>query len=276
MKRIIKSITDKTNLSDQEAWWLIEAATNKKRVQLLSIDQLTSSEQKQIDQWIYDITTRHKPLSYILGSIPFLNIDLDVKPPTLIPRPETEEWTNEVIKMIESAQVSKLNICDIGTGSGCIALSLAKAFPLSQVYALDISQDAIELAKNNAKKNEISNITFIQSNLFENLPKEISFDVIVSNPPYINPKVQLDRSVTDWEDHQALFAPQEGLQIIEKIIEQSHHFLKKDSKLPYQLIIETDIDQGERLKSLFKSNRYSSVSIKKDMFNKDRTAWAKF
>lgn len=274
---IINSITAQTNLSPQQAWWLLEFVTNKTKVQLqFSNETLTPDQQKQLSKHIQEIAIDHKPLAYILGWVPFLDLKLLVQPPTLIPRPETEHWVHELIKSLVHAQNKNLTILDIGTGSGCIALSLAQAFPQSHVYAIDIAASALELAQKNAQLNNITNITFLQSNLFDNLPKDLQFDLIVSNPPYIDPAAQLEQSVANWEDHGALFASNHGMQIIEQIIQQTPHLLKKNNELHYQLVMEIDVSQGKIVERLLKDCGFATAKIHKDQFDRDRTAWARY
>jgi|SRR3989339_607426 len=275
MHQIINFIVQETNLSPQEAWWLLEFVTNKSRAQLqTTYEKLTAAQQENLDAYIEQIAVHHKPLAYILGWVPFLDLKLFVTPPTLIPRPETEAWVYDLITMIKSSQQDDLIILDIGTGSGCIALSLAQAFPAAQVYAVDIAQSALDLAQRNAVLNKIVNITFIQSDLFANLPADLKFDLIVSNPPYIDPAAQLDQSVLNWEDHGALFAHNQGMQIIEQIAAQAHTYLKKNNELAYQLVMEIDVSQGDIVKNLLKNCGFKNVEIRKDQFDRDRTVWA--
>ena len=284
MNKIINQIIQSTNLSLQQAWWLLEFVTDKTRTELqYSSVELSHAQQAQLDEYIKQINVHHKPLAYILGWVPFLDLKLLVQPPTLIPRPETESWVDELIILlrqgfrghVKKSNHEKLTILDIGTGSGCIALSLAQSFPQSQVYALDIAHSALELAQKNAELNQISNITFLQSDLFSNLPADIKFDLIVSNPPYIDSAVQLDQSVAGWEDHGALFAPNHGLQIIEQIIQQAKKHLKENNGLDYQLVMEIDVSQGDIVKKLLHDYNFKNIEIIKDQFDRDRTVWAK-
>ena len=276
MNNIIQKIVETTKISAQQAWWLLEFVTNKSRTQMqYTPTELSKDQQKNLDACIEQISIHHKPLAYILGWVPFLDLKLTVQPPTLIPRPETEAWVDKLISMIKDSKAENLRILDIGTGSGCIALSLAQAFPTAHVYALDIAHSAIDLAQKNAVYNKISNVTFLQSDLFSNLPKNLQFDLIVSNPPYINPTVQLEASVAAWEDHGALFAENCGMQIIEKIIQQAHLYMKKNDALNFQLVIEIDASQGDTVKKLLEKLHFKNIKMKKDQFDRDRTAWAK-
>jgi len=275
MNKIIAHLTETTNLSSQQAWWLLEFITNNTRTELqYSCIKLSPDQHAQLAEYINQMNIDHKPLAYILGWIPFLDLKLLVQPPTLIPRPETEAWVDEVISIITKSHQENLTILDIGTGSGCIGLSLAKAFPQSKIYALDISESALKLAKKNAEFNQINNVTFLQSDLFNSLPANIKFDLIVSNPPYIDPAAQLDASVAQWEDHGALFAPDHGLQIIQLIIEQAKKYLKKNNALQYQLVMEIDVSQGAIVKKLCADHAFGNIKIQKDQFDRDRTLWA--
>ncbi len=275
MNKIINFIVQSTPLSPQQAWWLLEFVTNKNRAQLqTTYEKLTAEQQENLDAYIQQIVRHHKPLAYILGWVPFLDLKLLVTPPTLIPRPETEAWVYALIEIIKKSKSETLTILDIGTGSGCIALSIAQAFPTAQIYAIDIAQSALDLAQQNAALNNIANVTFLQSNLFANLPADLKFDLIVSNPPYINPTAQLDASVLNWEDHGALFAPNQGMQIIEQIAAQAHQYLKKNNELAYQLVMEIDASQGDIVKNLLKNCGFQKIEIRKDQFDRDRTMWA--
>ena len=216
----------------QNAWWMLEALTKMNKAHLITAEhiELSTDQQTTLDEWIYKQVHNHMPLQYILGSVPFDNLDIIVQPPILIPRQETEWWCMHVIYTLKKTHINNLTILDLCSGSGCIGLALADAFPDATVYAVDISPHAVALGQLNAQHNNITNITFIESDLFTALPKDIRFDIIVSNPPYI-PDTQwqtLDLSVSQWEDHQALIADDAGLAIIKKIIAQAPQYLKTD------------------------------------------------
>ncbi len=277
MRTIINLMTTQTDLTEQQAWWLLEYVTKKNRSQLqFSCEKLTEQQQADLEKYIHQLSYEHKPLAYILGWVPFLDLELNVSPPTLIPRPETEFWVFHLIEELKNKSPKNLTILDIGTGSGCIALSLAQAFPQAQIYAIDIAQTALDLAQENAQRNNITNVTFLPSNLFANLPKNLQFDLIVSNPPYIDPAVSLEKNVLNWEDHGALFAPNKGLHIIEHIIAQTPAYLKKNNELDYQLVMEIDASQAAPIHELTAKYTCSNVIIKQDQFDRDRTAYIKF
>lgn len=212
------------------AWHLLEKATGMSKLALITTQnlELSSHQITLLDTWIHDIIMHHKPIQYILGSVPFLDLTITVKPPILIPRPETEEWCNLFIQKIVAAhgRNAKLTILDLCTGSGCIALAIAHALPESTLYAVDISNQALELAQENAQSNNLSHVIFTTSDLFEKVPL-IHFDYIVTNPPYIRPQEydDLDPSVRLWEDKQALIAEYDGLAIIKRIAQTASTYL---------------------------------------------------
>lgn len=260
------------------AWWLLEHVTSKNKAQLLVTQELLSDEQKvMLAVFIKELIVDHKPLQYILGSVDFGPLTLSVAPPTLIPRPETENWVFDLLQNLAPFKNEKLTLLDMCTGSGAIGLWLSKALPNAHVYAVDIAESALQLAKHNAQTNNISNITFIQSDLFDALPQDIKFDLIVSNPPYIadNEWQALEPHVKNWEDKGALVASNNGLFLIEQIIKNAQKFLKKDSVLTEhhlaRLVIEIGHEQGDVVKKLFEEHAsYKNVTVLKDCNNKDR------
>jgi release factor glutamine methyltransferase len=285
---IIHSIATKLNamlhnkqLSEQYAWWMLEAICGKNQAALLAQHtiNLSHEQQQKLDLWIYNQLEKHEPLQYLIGSVPFNNLILNVKPPVLIPRIETEEWVTGLIEALLPLHTQKLTILDMCTGSGCIALALAKALPNATIYAVDIAPHAIILAQENAQKNNISNITIIQSDLFEQLPRDIKFDCIVSNPPYVTQPewAELDQSVTAWEDKGALVADNDGLALIERIIDNApdylkHNHLLEQHKIP-SLLIEIGRDQGNVVAQLMKQANFSNVKIQKDLSGNDRVVY---
>lgn len=268
---------DKT-LCIQYAWWMLENITGKNQAILIAKKDFdfTDQELETLDNWVKKQVEDKEPLQYILGTVPFDDIEILVEAPTLIPRPETEEMCYFTIGELQKLNNKKLNILDIGTGSGCIGLTLAHAFPESIICATDISKVALELANRNAKHNKISNIKFSESNVYDSLPENIKFDLIISNPPYItNTEFKdLDESVSKWEDKLALVANKNGLEIIEEIIKYAPKFLKqnneiKSNKIP-QLIIEIGYKQGPSVGKLFQDAGFVDIVIKKDLEGKDR------
>ncbi|MCX5925644.1 MAG: peptide chain release factor N(5)-glutamine methyltransferase [Candidatus Dependentiae bacterium] len=265
---------------EEHAWWIIEAITGKKRAHLIAKHNisLTPEQHAQLEHWLHALIYEHMPLQYLIGSVPFGDLDILVEPPTLIPRPETEEWCLDLINQLQKAEIKKLTILDMCTGSGCIALALAQALPKATIYATDISNKALELAKKNAIHNKISNVTFLHSDLFDSISDLFKFDIIVANPPYIDQKEweTLAASVSEWEDKKALIAPENGLAIIEEILKIAPQYLKENKELKQhaipQILIEIGHQQGISVHALMMNYRYNSISIKKDLAHKDRVA----
>ncbi len=279
IKKKLRPVPDLDN--EQKIWWILEEVTQKNQSELIQKNFLLTSEQLERINFIIDKhVNEHMPLQYLFGYVPFLENKIFVNPPVLIPRAETEEWCANLIKELTSLKNKKIRILDIGTGSGCIAISLAKKIPSAEIFAVDISDCAIELTKKNILENKINNIKLIKSDLFEELKNE-KFDLIVSNPPYIPDELfeQLDLSVKKWEDPRALIAQDKGLKIIKKIIEQSEHFLKANKEFfennLSQLILEIDCSQAEEVSDFLKLNNFFNIEINEDLQQKDRVIRAR-
>jgi release factor glutamine methyltransferase len=262
---------------EQVAWWLLQKVTNKTQAELIAqeIDTLSGQQKTLLQTWIHEHVFKHKPLQYILGSVPFGSLEILVEPPILIPRPETEEWTLALAHQLQKIQ-TYLTLLDLCTGTGCIALALAKALPKAQVYATDISKQAIELTKKNAAHNHISNVMCIERDLYQALPKHLRFDLIVGNPPYLSETEwkKLDPMVNQWEDKHALVAEHEGFALLESIIQQAPDWLKKNEELKKnnlpQLMLEIGYQQGKHAVELMKSAGFTHVTVQKDLAGKDR------
>lgn len=261
-------------IANQNAWNLLEKLTGVPRPKLILRSEITlSDEQEQrLEQWVADITVRNKPVQYILETVPFLDLELLVEPPVLIPRPETEEWCHRLIKEIKNSNHPAVNgtLLDLCTGCGCIALALAKALPHAHVYGTDISEEAIELAKKNAAFNSITNVTFLVSDVFANVPP-IKFDLITANPPYIAPDEYefLDYSVLKWEDKRALTSEDRGTAITQKIIALCPQFLQYSSHELPQLWMEIGHQQGPLASALFEQAGIEPT-VYKDLYGNDR------
>lgn len=214
------------------------------------------------------IKTR-KPLQYIINKASFYNETYYVDENVLIPRPETELLVKEVISNANSST----KILDIGTGSGCIAITCAKLLKNDNVTSCDISEKAIETAKINAKKIAPErNITFIKSDLFQNINE--TFDIIVSNPPYISEdfKSDLQQEVIEFEPHLALFADDNGLYFYKKIIKEIKPYLNNGAII----LFEVGINQADSIKDLFEADNFSQVKIIKDYNSIERIVIAHY
>lgn len=209
-----------------------------------------------------------RPVAYIVGNREFMGLDFFVKEGVLIPRPDTEVLVEEIIELCKNKD--KVEILDIGTGSGAITVSLAKYIEKSTIKSLDISDIPLEVGKKNAINNGVDNkIEFIKSDLFSSIEdKNIKFDVIVSNPPYIPKKDMetLHTQVKDYEPYNALEGGIDGLDFYRDITEQSKCYLKEDGILAY----EVGHDQAKDVSEIMKDNGYTKIYTKKDIQGIDR------
>ena len=204
-----------------------------------------------------------EPVQYIVGNVNFYGNEIKVNKNVLIPRFETEELVEYTISYIKKMFKEKINIIDLGTGSGCIAITLKKKIN-SNVSAIDISKEALEVARENAKKNKVE-INFIQNDMLDNIIDK--FDVIISNPPYISKNEEIQDIVRKNEPSLALYADNEGLYYYEKIIKQS----KKNLKEKFIIAFEIGYMQGDKIKKLAEQNYpKAEVVLKKDLQGKDR------
>lgn len=211
------------------------------------------------------------PIQHITNRQEFMKMTFFVDENVLIPRPDTEILVEEVIKIAKKINAKK--ILDLCTGSGAIAISLAKYIDKSNITAVDISDKALNVAKLNAKNNEVEDrITFVESDLFENLKKE-KYDIIVSNPPYIKKEVlkKLDKEVQK-EPKLALDGGYDGLDFYRKIIKNADEYLKFNGYLCFEI----GYDQKEDVENLLKEQeKYANITCKKDLCDNDRVVTAK-
>ena len=208
-----------------------------------------------------------KPVQYIIGDTSFYDMDIRVTPDALIPRQETEELVHWIVSDVMHTP-DRPDILDIGTGSGCIAIALAKKLKNASVSGCDISRNVLDLAKENAKHNHVS-IHFFQMNVLkQNLLPDV-FDIIVSNPPYIpnNEKKHMHRNILEHEPVSALFVPdKEPLMFYEAIADFSLNHLNKNGKM----YLEIHEKYGNEVMHLLKKASFSHVQLKKDINGKDR------
>lgn len=217
---------------------------------------------------------KHEPVQYIIGETEFYGLDFKVNKYTLIPRPETEELVEWIISEFRfSTEV--INILDIGTGSGCIAISLAKNLPNAEVNALDVSSEALKIALQNAEFNEVR-VDFYETDILKakTLPTGVGqtsrkYDVIVSNPPYVREleKNQMQPNVLEYEPETALFVKDEDPLLFYKAIS---HLAKVSLKPNGQLFFEINEQFGEELKAFLKEEGFQQIEVKQDIYGKDR------
>ena len=230
---------------------------------VFALQKEVTEEEKQFVKGIFQQLAAHKPAQYIIGQADFYGMQLKVDERVLIPRPETEDLVELILA--ENPEVN-LKVLDIGTGSGAIALALAKNKPVWSVTAADISQDALDVASENAK-NQKFNIFFKKSDCFAEISEK--YDIIVSNPPYISreDESEVGLNVLYSEPHLALFADEDGLAIYRRIAEDATDYLKDGGKI----YLEIGYKQGQSVPELFRKHLPEKrVRTLKDQFGQDR------
>ena len=267
LAQIFKDFEEKLIVQGEEAESLSFVYRSLKNLSftdfVFALQQEVTEEEKQFVEEIYKKLAAHIPAQYIIGHAEFFGMELKVDERVLIPRPETEE----LVELILSENPEKnLKILDIGTGSGAIALALAKNRPDWSVTAADISQDALNLAMENAKAQDL-NLSFIKSDCFSEISAK--YDIIVSNPPYISREDQeeVGLNVLHSEPHLALFADEDGLAIYRRIAEDSKNYLNDGGKI----YLEIGYKQGQSVPALFRQHfPEKRVRTLKDQFGQDR------
>ena len=249
---------------------ILEEKNQLKRIDLALNPDLTFSNEK-IQLWnsILDSLKKEIPIQYLLGKTSFYGLDFEVNPAVLIPRPETEELVEWIIKSQKSkVESQKIKILDIGTGSGCIAISLAKNIPNAQVFAIDVSEKALATAQKNANINDVS-VTFIEKNILETNDLKQQFDIIVSNPPYVREleKQEIKKNVLDNEPHLALFVEDNDALVFYKKIAE----LAQKNLLPNgQLFFEINQYLGKEMLELLEKMNFNNIELRKDIYGNDR------
>ena len=231
--------------------------------------EITPEQAERLNNILDELKTG-KPIQYILGKTEFYGLPFNVNPSVLIPRPETEELVEWVLGSVSSSQLAVGSLLDIGTGSGCIAISLKKNLPDFKVSAIDISADALQTAISNAKLNEVD-IEFIEADIL-NLKSEIEIpksEIIISNPPYVtlHDKTQMHNNVTDFEPHTALFVPENDPLIFYKAIaDYASAHLTQDGLL----FFEINESYGKETVELLVDKGFKNIELRKDMSGRDR------
>lgn len=210
-----------------------------------------------------------EPIQYILGESDFFGLAFYVNGSVLIPRPETEELVQWVL---ESAENKPMKILDIGTGSGCIAVTLAKKLPSAEVHAWDISEDALEVARKNAERNGVK-VIFVKRDMLLEPVSDEKFDIIVSNPPYVTEveKTEMQENVLNFEPHLALFVPDDNaLVFYEKIADFALTNLNKGG----QLFFEINRAKGADIARLLEEKGFKNIELRKDISGNERMVMA--
>ena len=248
------------DIAYQEALLLLSYASGTQKEKLLAFPETVIDDQS-ITHYKDYIQRRlnHEPIAYITEHKEFWSLPLHIKKGVLIPRPETELLVEIVLQQF-TPQVN-LNILDLGTGSGCIALAIAKHLPSAYVTACDISSTSLDIATHNAKELNINNIKFIESDWFTKLPAQ-NYHCIISNPPYIASEDQdIESDVIKHEPHDALFAKQQGLSALQHIIENAMSYLHHDGLL----LVEHGRQQATAVTQLFNQHGYQNVQAYEDL-----------
>ena len=210
-----------------------------------------------------------EPIQYILGETDFFGLAFYVNGSVLIPRPETEELVQWVL---ESAENKPIKILDIGTGSGCIAVTLAKKLPSAEVHAWDISEDALEVARKNAERNGVK-VIFSKRDMLREPVSDEKFDIIVSNPPYVTEveKTEMQENVLNFEPHLALFVPDDNaLVLYEKIA----NFALTNLNNGGQLFFEINRAKGADIARLLEEKGFKNIELRKDISGNERMVMA--
>jgi release factor glutamine methyltransferase len=233
---------------------------------------------QQLDN-LHDLVKRaglHEPVAYLTGKTEFYSLELDITSDCLIPRPETELLVQRAIEFLRTRSGVQY-ICDLCTGSGCIAVAIAKNFPDGRITATDISASALEVAARNIEKHRLTeHVRLLCGDLFEPVIQQLDvnlFDLIVCNPPYVSTAEyeKLEKNVKDYEPEFALLAGEDGLDIYRRIIEKVDKFLKPGAAL----MLEIGYAQGLAVKDMLEqTGAFAKITIEKDYHNNDRIAIA--
>lgn len=254
---------------------LLEGLLHCKRFELyLDQDRILSGEEKERYLAFLKQRVGGVPSQYILGYSEFMDFTVRVNRSVLIPRPETEFLVEKVVEAFASGGEVRapVSLLDMGTGSGNIAVSLASYLPQASVWAVDISDEALEVARQNAAWNEVGHrIRFSKSDLFKGVPSGLCFDLVVSNPPYLSdqemkeipPEVSLEPRI-------ALHGGREGTEFILRLVREAPHYLRQGG----MLFFEMGACQGQRIRDIFTASEWQSFKIFKDYNGLDRVAMA--
>ena len=252
---------------DQFFYLTLEKMHRLKRVDLALHPhfEITDAEAQQWNAVLTQLKTQ-KPIQYILGETSFYGLTFHVNEYTLIPRPETEELVQWILETTISGL--PITILDIGTGTGCIPITLKKNLPKATIFGLDVSDKALEVATINALNNETA-VTFLQKDILATTLLDRSFDVIVSNPPYVREleKKQINPNVLQFEPHLALFVTDnDPLLFYRKIAQLAQDYLQPGG----QLFFEINQYLGPAMTALVKSYGFTQIELRKDIYGNDR------
>ena len=244
------------------AYWIIEESTGMTLTQILTDCKDTQNISNM--EIILQKLRAHEPIQYIFGHTEWMGLDLRVTPATLIPRPETAELAEWILQV--GARDKPLRVLDIGTGSGCIAIALKKAAPHWQVTGLDISEEALTVAKENATRNKVE-VNWLQADILSPIANSSLpiADIIVSNPPYIcnSEKKDMDARVLDYEPHSALFVPDTDPLLFYRQIASL-------ASSPLNMFFEINEAYSNEVCAMMEQMGYTDIQLKNDMYGKPR------
>ncbi len=256
-----------------DAWYLLEYVTGVSKAMYFAEPERAVSEENA-DRYIDCIRQRaaHIPLQHITGEQEFMGYPFYVNEHVLIPRQDTETLVEEAIQVMRP----KMKILDMCTGSGCIVLSILKMcrekYYMTELQGIgaDVSEEALKVARENGRRLEVP-VTWIQSDLFAKIPEEEKYDVIVSNPPYIETAVidTLQEEVRLHDPYIALDGKEDGLYFYRRIISEAGKYLKPQGKLMFEI----GCDQAEAVEELMKNAGYEQITVKKDLAGLDRVVY---
>ncbi|MBN2183443.1 MAG: peptide chain release factor N(5)-glutamine methyltransferase [Sedimentisphaerales bacterium] len=257
---------------------LLSDVLKLKRIELYTQYNKTV-EKQQLDK-LRELVRRagqHEPIAYLVGKTEFYSMEINVTPDCLIPRPETELLVQRAVEFLRTRDGIQ-RVCDLCTGSGCIAAAIAKNYPNARTIATDICDAALAVAASNVLKYQLQDkITLLSGDLFDPIIPQLDvgkFDLIVCNPPYVSGSEyeKLEKNIKDYEPRLALFAGEDGMDIYRRIIEEVDSFLKTDAAL----ILEIGYAQGRAIKELLEQTGiFIEIKIEKDFNNNDRIVTAK-
>ncbi|MBN1805567.1 MAG: peptide chain release factor N(5)-glutamine methyltransferase [Sedimentisphaerales bacterium] len=258
---------------------LLSHVVGLKRIELYTqFDEPVPSEQLEHLRNLVKRAGQNEPVAYLVGRTEFYSMEINVTPDCMIPRPETELLVERAIEFLRAHNIGTRFVCDLCTGSGCIAVAVAKNFPDVRIIATDICDAALAVAAENVKKHQLDEkITLLCGDLFDPIISGLDvneFDLIVCNPPYVSTTEYetLDKNVKDYEPKKALFAGVDGLDVYYHVIKDSGKFLKNDGAL----MLEIGYAQGRAVKELLEqTGEFAEIKIEKDFHNNDRIVTAK-
>lgn len=229
--------------------------------------QLIPDDKSVLFKSLIEQRRQGRPIAHLTGKKEFWSLELAVNKETLIPRPETECLVEDALLMIPDEE--SFNILDLGTGSGAIAIAIASERPNSTIVATDINPDALDMAKKNAASHALTNIKFLLSDWYKNIPSQ-SFDLIVSNPPYVKQDDEhLSQGDVQFESELALVAGKDGMKAINIILENSRSYLTNNAFL----LIEHGYDQKTLVQHTFLINGFKNIKTLQDLSGQDRVTY---